>query len=71
MSSKITISQLHTVDASNIQDLTNTEIDTTKGGLLATLPVLISDLGIIGQNKPVCSDNNVGNGLLQGLQLGL
>ncbi|KYC42344.1 hypothetical protein WA1_20455 [Scytonema hofmannii PCC 7110] len=31
---KITISQLHTVDSASIQELTNAEIDTTKGGLV-------------------------------------
>jgi hypothetical protein len=36
---KITISQLHTVDTASIQELTNAEIDTTKGGLLPALPV--------------------------------
>ncbi|KYC41817.1 hypothetical protein WA1_51865 [Scytonema hofmannii PCC 7110] len=35
---KITISQLHTVDTGSIQELTNAEIDTTKGGI-AGLPL--------------------------------
>ncbi|MUH00269.1 hypothetical protein F7734_51570 [Scytonema sp. UIC 10036] len=64
---KITISQLHTADANNIQELTNTELDATKGGLTVAIPVTVADVAIIGQNKPVKSDNNVLNDVLRGL----
>jgi hypothetical protein len=36
---KITISQLQTADTTSIKELTNAEIDATKGGLLPPLPV--------------------------------
>ncbi|MUH00267.1 hypothetical protein F7734_51560 [Scytonema sp. UIC 10036] len=68
---KITISQLQTADASNIQELTNTELETTKGGLQVLIPVTIADVAIIGQNKPVTSDNNVLNDVLRGLGVGV
>ncbi len=41
---KITISQLHTVDAASIQELTNAALDATKGGLLPPLPVNVYHL---------------------------
>ncbi|MUH00266.1 hypothetical protein F7734_51555 [Scytonema sp. UIC 10036] len=66
---KITISQLHTADASNIQDLTNTELETTKGGLTLALPVTLADLAVGGQNKPTTSDNFVLNDVLRDLSL--
>ncbi|MUH00265.1 hypothetical protein F7734_51550 [Scytonema sp. UIC 10036] len=66
---KITISQLHTADAGNIQDLTNTELDITKGGLALALPVTLADLAVGGQNKPNRSDNFVLNDVLRDLSL--
>jgi hypothetical protein len=35
---KMTISQLHTVDAASIQELTDAEIDATKGGFVTIAP---------------------------------
>ncbi|MUH00268.1 hypothetical protein F7734_51565 [Scytonema sp. UIC 10036] len=68
---KITISQLQTADANNIQELTNTELDTTKGGLDLVLPVTVADVAIAGQNKPQFSDNFVLNDVLRNVLIKL
>ncbi|KYC36477.1 hypothetical protein WA1_43045 [Scytonema hofmannii PCC 7110] len=66
---KITISQLQTVDATSIQELTNSELDATKGGLTAVVsPVINSkNLAIAGQADTGSSTNTVGKNLLQSL----
>ncbi|KYC34958.1 hypothetical protein WA1_52025 [Scytonema hofmannii PCC 7110] len=66
---KITISQLQTVDATSIQELTNSEIEATKGGLTAVVsPVINSkNLAILGQADTGSSTNTVGTNILQNL----
>jgi hypothetical protein len=66
---KITISQLQTADAASIQDLTNVEIDATKGGATVVVaPVVNSkNLAILGQADTGSSTNTVGKNLLQSL----
>ncbi|KYC36479.1 hypothetical protein WA1_43055 [Scytonema hofmannii PCC 7110] len=66
---KITISQLQTADAASIQELTNAELDATKGGLTALLnPNLnLTNTALAGQADTSCSTNTVGVDILQRL----
>ncbi len=70
---KITISQLHTADAASIQELTNAELDATKGGLLDNVSIVIApkldltDTAILGQTNTRGSSNGVLNGVGQNL----
>ncbi|KYC36475.1 hypothetical protein WA1_43035 [Scytonema hofmannii PCC 7110] len=66
---KITISQLQTADAASIQELSNAELDATKGGLtLALSPVVnAKNTAIAGQADTYGSTNTVLKDALQGL----
>ncbi|KYC36672.1 hypothetical protein WA1_44115 [Scytonema hofmannii PCC 7110] len=66
---KITISQLHNVDADSIQELTDAEIDATKGGLtLVAAPLInLKNTAILGQADTYKSSNTVGKNILQSL----
>ncbi len=68
---KITISQLNAADAASIQELTNAELDATKGGLLNGLKAVVAptvdanNTALLGQVNTICSTNTVGTNLLQ------
>jgi hypothetical protein len=66
---KITISQLQTADTASIQELTNAEIDATKGGLTALLgPNLnLTNTAVGGQADTSRSTNTVGTDILQSI----
>ncbi|KYC42485.1 hypothetical protein WA1_21220 [Scytonema hofmannii PCC 7110] len=63
---KITISQLHTA---SVQELTNAELDATKGGLtLGLTPNLnLTNTAVAGQASTSGSTNTVGTDFLQSL----
>ncbi len=70
---KITISQLNAADAASIQELTNAEMDATKGGLLnGVTAVLAPSVGakntaLLGQTNTANSSNGVLNNIGQGI----
>ncbi|KYC36481.1 hypothetical protein WA1_43065 [Scytonema hofmannii PCC 7110] len=67
---KITISQLQTAEAVSIQELTNSELDATKGGITIVIaPVInLADTAILGQANTSRSTNtglaNIGQNLV-------
>ncbi|KYC36478.1 hypothetical protein WA1_43050 [Scytonema hofmannii PCC 7110] len=66
---KITISQLQTADATSMQELTNSEINATKGGIVVGLgPVVnLTNTAVGGQADTFNSTNTVGQNLVQSL----
>ncbi|KYC42375.1 hypothetical protein WA1_20620 [Scytonema hofmannii PCC 7110] len=66
---KITIFQLHTVDADSIQKLTDAEIDATKGGLV-TIDADVRNAFVSAVNSAAFGANLVVNNVLRSIGLG-
>ncbi len=65
---KITIFQLHTVDADSIQKLTDSEIDATKGGFV-TIDPGVRDAFVSAVNSATFGANLALNNVLRSIRL--